>query len=65
MPTHTFFLLSKFQGSNLHKFSLQGLMKNVTMLVMGPMLGFKLAVICLCKASVRSQKTEFYVAKKL
>jgi hypothetical protein len=33
-------------------------MKNVTILVMGPTLGFKLAVIWLYKASVHSQKTQ-------
>ena len=30
-----YFLLSKFQGSNLHNFSHHGLMKNATILVMG------------------------------
>jgi hypothetical protein len=46
-PQMHFFTVKVFQGSNLHKFSHHGLMRNFIILVMGPMLGFKLAVICL------------------
>lgn len=65
LPTNAFCTV-QVSGSNLHKFPHHGLMKNVTILVMGPTLGFKLAVICLlqgfCSLTETWNVCRFYVA---
>jgi hypothetical protein len=62
------FLLSKFQGSNLDNFSHHGLMENVTILVMGPMLGFNYLSYASTKLLFTHRKHKMsvdFVAKKL
>ena len=62
------FLLSKFQGSNLHNFSHRGLMESVTILVMGSMLGFNYLPYASTRLLFTHRKHEMsvdFVAKKL